>query len=155
MGDRTMTVAAELRALRSADGMIHVSTAVDWAATHPGSALHRSLEWNDAVAGTKYREWQVRQLIAVYVRDDDGNRQMISLKLDRVADGGYRDIADVMEAPDMRAAALRDALDEYNRIKDKYDWLVELAEIHAAIERVERPARRRRRITEERPRPAA
>lgn len=154
-----MTIATELHALRGTDGMVHVGSAVSWAAAHPGSALHRSLEWDNNVAGPKYREWQVRQLIAIYVRDDDGHREMISLKIDQAKDGGYRLLDDVMEAPDLRAAALRDALSEYNRIKEKYDWLEELAEIHAAIERVPepppwRPARRRQRV-EERVQPTA
>ena len=134
-----MSVASELLALRGDDGLLHVNIVHDWAAAHPGSALHGALDWNDATAARKYRLWQIRHLIEIHVVNEDRERQEISLRIDRRGGGGYRDLADVMEAPNLRAHALRDAIDEYLRTKAKYDWLSELAEVHEALERVASP----------------
>jgi len=140
-----MTIATELVALRAADGMIHVEDVHAWARANDGSALHRALEWDDRAAARKYRFEQIRLMIRIYVVNEDHERQAISLSADRGAGGGYRNLDDVMDVPDLRALALADALDEYQRIKARYDWLRELAEVHEALERVPRPVRRARR----------
>ncbi len=150
-----MSIATELLALRDHDGLFHVEHVVEWASNHPNSALHQSLLWDNAQAGHQYRLWQIRRLVAIHIVDEDRNRQTVSLKIDRSRGGGYRWLDDVMEAPDLRAAALADALESYQRLKEKYDWLAELAEVHEAIERArQRPARRRRSETINEDRPA-
>jgi hypothetical protein len=148
-----MSIASELEALYDETGLLYVEDVHDWAEANPGSALHDALEWNDAVAARQHRYWQIRRFIAIHVVDEDRNRQAISLVIDRSKGGGYRRTADVMETPNLRALALRDALNEYERIKSKYDWLAELARIHEEIERAQLPTRRRRPLggTEDRP----
>jgi hypothetical protein len=126
-------IAAELLALQTEDGLIHPAGAVRWARANPASKLYGALEWNDAVAAEAYRVGQVRSLIAICVVDASGDRTLISLSPDRVA-GGYRPISDVLAAADLRDIMLTDALSELDRVKKKYDRLVELAQVWQAAE---------------------
>jgi hypothetical protein len=145
-----MTIRSELEALFDTNGILRVETTHDWAAANPASDLYRALEWNEEKAAREYRYSQIRHLIQLHVVDEDHHRQAINLVIDRAKGGGYRRLGDVMQVPNLRELALRDALAEYERIKDKYDWLKELERIHEEIERAAlRPTRRRRGIGRE------
>src|SRR5262245_65814723 len=63
MSEHTDRIATELLALRNDKGVINPTRAVEWAREHPQSRLHGVLEWDDAVAGAKYRNEQVRKMI--------------------------------------------------------------------------------------------
>jgi hypothetical protein len=137
MSERVETIAAELLRLRTGDGRICAPDAVRWAREHPESRLHASLQWDDAIAGEAYRVWQVRTLIAVHIVDAEGARRFVSLSIDR-AEGGYRQISDVMRSRDMRAVMLSDALAELERVQRKYRHLQELDVVWAARDKVSR-----------------
>jgi hypothetical protein len=126
----------ELLALTDASGFIKPFTVVTWARKNPHSHLHKRFEWNDRLAAEQHRLDQARQLIAVYVRADDGHRATISLVEDRHQAGGYRRIEQVMSSADMRAIALRQALAEFHRWRDRYRYMVELAQIFAAADAI-------------------
>lgn len=127
-----MTIEQELLALTDDEGFIKPRVVVDWARENPSSELHGRFEWDDAKAAEKYRVDQARQLIAVHVRTDDGERATISLVQDRNPDGGYRRIEQVMSNAELRAMALRQAMREFNRWRKRYEHLSELAKVFAA-----------------------
>lgn len=135
-------VATELLGLRRND-LIVPSEAVKWARGHPSSALYASLEWDDSVAGEQYRIQQVRQLIAVFIEPVHNVRQYVSLSVDRVEGGGYRDINSVMNTPDLRTTLLQDALHELERARNKYAMLTELDRVWVAVEAVQKRPRGR------------
>jgi hypothetical protein len=137
---RVKNIAAELLALRTAEGVISAPDAVRWARDNPQSALHGALTWDDAEAGQRYRIWQVRSLIAVHVVDANGGRAFVSLSVDRGA-GGYRPLPEVLSRVDLRAVMLADALEDLERVQRKYERLAELTEVWAAKDKV---ARRRK-----------
>lgn len=141
---KTERLSRELNALKNADGMIVPTDVVAWAERHTRSALHAEIEWDDAVAGPKWRLQQVRMLIAVHVVDPEGHRQFVSLSIDRSAGGGYRSVADVISKVDLREVMLNDALEDLNRMQQKYQWLQELAAVWAAAAEVEKTMRKRR-----------
>jgi hypothetical protein len=124
-----MTIEQELITILEADpeNMLHPEVVVDWAEHHPDSALHRSFEWDDQKAAHSHRLWQARQIIKLHVIDNRGQPQMISLKIDRKAGGGYRELADVMAKRDLRAMALQEALDDLRGFERRYSYLEELA----------------------------
>jgi hypothetical protein len=130
-----MTIQSELEALRDSDPqhILHPERVIEWAHDNPDSALHKGLEWDDARAGHQYRLWQVRQLVKVHVRDARREPTMISLKIDRIAGGGYRQLTDVMAAPDLRCMAFAEALTELRRVQKKYHYLRELEHVWEAI----------------------
>lgn len=135
MSRRTERIAAELLALQDADGKILPSNAVAWARSEPGSQLHAELEWDDAVAGERYRVQQVRQLIAIHIVEPEGYRQFVSLSIDREYGGGYRPMSEVSTRVDFRECLLSDAFNELERIQRKYHRLQELSEVWAATTR--------------------
>jgi hypothetical protein len=143
MSERTESIATELLALRNGNGVINPAEAVSWAKTHRKSSLHGALEWDDEIAGEKWRIWQVRQMISVYIVDADGGRRFVSLSIDRKHDGsnGYRPLSEVMERPDLREVMMNDALHDLERVQERYKKLTDLNEVWAAAEKLR--ARRR------------
>jgi hypothetical protein len=135
-------VRAEIVALRDADGLIHAGSLVDWARQNSESALHTQFEWDDQIAGERYRVEQARRLIAIHVVDVDLNRQTVSLVADR-RDGGYRDLDEVLSHHEMRRLALLDALSEVKRWQERHGHFAsELKSIFRAIEEVDQRLRR-------------
>src|SRR5271157_5042806 len=102
-----MSIRDELLSLKNDDGLIIAEDAVDWAKSNPSSALYGALEWDDRAAGREYRIWQVRRLIAVSVTYADGQRQVVSLSIDRGrTGGGYRQLEDVLPDKGLREQLL-------------------------------------------------
>lgn len=128
-----MTIKSELIQLQIRHGILKPEIAVAWAAAHPKSKLHGALEWDDTRAAEQFRIWQVRHLIAVHVVDKTGARQVVSLSIDRTETGGYRALDDVMASPPLREVLLADALAELERVRLKYQGLVELARIWTEV----------------------
>ena len=144
MSDRTDGIATELLALKNSNGVINPAAAVNWAKDNPESQLHASLEWDDTVAGHRWRLWQIRSLISVHIIDSDGGRRFVSLTIDRKHDGsnGYRSLEDVVARPDLRSIMLADALAELERIQARYKKLEELQPVWEQTDKV----RSRRRV---------
>ena len=132
----SVAIADELLALRNDNGVINPGEVVTWAKNNPGSRLHASLEWDDALAGERWRREQVRGLIAVHVTDADGSRKLISLSIDRTASGGYRPLDEVLGQPTLREVMLKDALAELDRVQKKYEKLQELERVWLAASQV-------------------
>lgn len=147
-----MTIQQELLALKNEEGLIVAEAAVDWAKTNPTSALHKSLEWDNASAAHNWRVWQVRKLIAIHIVTNEGGRQAVSLTIDRQREGGgYRQMEDVLRSKSLREALLEDALNELDRVQQRYKTVSELAEVWSAKDKV----RTRRKPTEKENRAAA
>jgi hypothetical protein len=125
------TLKQELLALKEAspDKALHPAAAVEWARRHRASALYNALEWDDRKAAHEYRLSQVRTLIHVHVTTGDGEPILISLSIDRSSGGGYRSIADVAKAPDLRQIMFDDALRDLERVKTKYRHVAELKRV--------------------------
>ena len=134
-----MTIEAELRALTDDHGFIKPRVVVDWARVNRGSETAKHIEWDDTVAADKYRLDQARQLISVYVREDDGSRATISLVQDRNPSGGYRHLGSVLGNSELRAMALRQALRDFERWRIRYQHLRELAAVFEAAAAVSPP----------------
>ncbi len=139
-----MTVREELLALQKAHGgILQVARAEQWARDNTASALYASLEWDDRVAAQQHRFQQIRQLIAIHIVTDTGQRQLVSLKIDRIADGGgYRYIDDVMASPSMRQMLLEEAFADLERLRLKYEALRELADVWTAAGRAKQRQQR-------------
>jgi hypothetical protein len=135
---------AALHQIAEAHGGILQPKAVVDAARNPNSPLHDAFEWNDSAAAEAYRLYQARQLIRVVVRYEQVGtktvpcRVFVSLSNDRKDDdGGYRLVTNVLSDAEQRRQLLADAREEMVRFRDKYRALSELAEVFAAIDRVD------------------
>lgn len=144
-----MSVRSELESIMTTSGgLLKVETVHDWAVSHPKSALHKELLWDDQKAGLQYRFWQIRQLIAVHVRHEKRPelRKFISLSKDRTNGngGGYRNIDDVIRSESLREVLLADALQELERVQAKYDMLSELTPVWREVSTVRSRTRRKK-----------
>lgn len=117
------------------EGIIHAERVVEWARNNPDSELHGEFEWDDGKAAHEYRIWQARRVIAVNVVSEHGERQVISLSIDRIKGGGYRNVEDVARDPSLMEIAVKDALTELRRVRAKYQHLKQLSDVWGAIGR--------------------
>ena len=138
------TIVQELESIRKSNNGILPPRAVIEAAADEKSPLHSRFTWDDTEAAEQYRLWQARQLIRLVVtvmpveKKEYTVRQYISLSQDRVADGGYRLIADVLNASELRKQMLIDAMKEMRTFKVKYARLNELAGVFAEMDKLEK-----------------
>jgi hypothetical protein len=107
------------------------------------SPLHDKFEWDNTIAGQKWRIHQARNLINVYyttINTDAGEtepcRVFVSLKDDRYDEGGYRTMVSVMNDVELRNKLLNDAKEDLVSFKLKYNQLKELALVFEAIDKV-------------------
>jgi hypothetical protein len=145
MSDRTNAIADELLALKSETGVINPAGAVAWARENKKSTLHANLEWDDSIAGERWRVSQVRQLIALHITDAEGGRRFVSLSIDRRHDGsnGYRELGDVVAQPNLREIMLKDALADLERMQERYKKLSELEPVWQQAEAVRKTRTRK------------
>lgn len=137
----TENIRAELELVRNNNaGLLRAEDVVEFA-KNENTALHSQFEWADTKAAHQYRLAQARRVIRLaitIVRTPDANRVVslyVSLTPDRVvAGGGYRPLIDVLTQREKREQLLRQALGEFERVRKKYDTLLELAPIFSAID---------------------
>ncbi len=76
MNKKSQAIVDELSKLYEKHGGLKPEVVVDWAESHPDSALHSRFEWDDTVAGREYRLWQAREIITeVRVTYPDGREE--------------------------------------------------------------------------------
>lgn len=137
-------VRQEIEALRDKDGKTNPHTVVEWAKTNTDSALHSCFQWDKSKAA--YEHWleTARRLIRIHVITPEGERNTVSLSIDRKAGGGYRSVADVLSTPNLYEIMLTDALTELNRVRAKYDRLKELKPVWQQVDRIAAKSTRKR-----------
>lgn len=116
-------------------------------AADPGHPLHSRFEWDDAVAGPKYREQQARELIrsvrVVYREptDTDPARTTRAFVAPRVPDrpNEYMPAEEVAQDPMLRALTLRQMRREWQDVRRRYAefdefWQMLATEIPAPVD---------------------
>lgn len=104
-------VGEELDRIRSQSGQLTVRAVVK-AARPKRSPIHGAFEWDDSVAGERYREYQARNLIrAIRVVDEDSSGETVSrpkfVHIDKGSeDRYYQDASIVIENVDEFALAI-------------------------------------------------
>lgn len=135
-------IARELNALVDKHGKLHPDDVVK-AAKSPKSAMHKRFTWDDTEAGIKLRRLEAMELIrevkviCVTQEKTFNVRGFHSLGSDRLNGGGYRPIAAVMSDTDRKKQLLETAMKEFQSLKMKYQHLVELSDVFAAIDALE------------------
>ena len=150
--------AAELATIYQRDGAVTATAVVEEARTAV-SPLHTAFEWDDAVAGEKYRERQaenlMRQLVVVYRRpsgeatqptrflvkvrgreDEEVEREETAIAL---APHNYVPVKHVMDDADLRRRFVRQAYGELVSWRKRYQGIAELAAVFDAIDAVPEP----------------
>ena len=100
--------------------------------------LHREFEWNDSIAGEKYREHQARRLIRYVVIETPEVpkatpvRAYVNITAEKT--GAYRPVDVVLSQPDSRAMLMRQARGDMEAFRAKYMSLMgDLQEVFTAI----------------------
>ncbi len=144
----------ELERLReSNNGSLNPEQVVDFARRNRRSALHAEFEWDDTEAAHQFRLQQARHIIRLNINvletpnGDVTVPMYVSLVSDRTRGGGYRTLESVMSSEELREQLLQQALDEFQRVRRKYQTLQELAPVFTALDRVARRAERARAAT--------
>ena len=121
---------------RDEDGNLKSQQIVD-AARDSNSELHKCFEFDDAVAGEKYRLIQARDIIRHFVikhTNDKGEEQNIRTFQITTVTNHYEPTRVIMKNPDEYAALLARAKEELRYIKRRYETLTELEEVFEAID---------------------
>lgn len=129
----------ELAAIQNANParILDAKEVVEWAKAHPDSALHGQFTWNDEKAAYEHRLFEARRIIAIHFVNEEGERKVYSVSLDRVNGGGYRNIDEIIDNEALRNALLSEALGKLKHIKRQYQHLKELASVYEEIERAD------------------
>jgi len=148
MSENRDQIRAELEQIRNAnDGQLLPEAIVEFARNR-NTALHGEFEWNNTKAAQRFRLEQARRVIRlnINVLSTEGGDvtvpMYVSLKADRHTGGGYRTLEDVMSDDEMRAQLLEQGLEEFQRVRRKYQTIQELTPVFTAIDRVARRTNR-------------
>lgn len=98
--------------------------------------LHKCFEWDDSVAGEKYRLIQARQIIQhfVIVQEEKKDAPKIRQYQITTTKNVYEPTKVFIQKPDEYAALLERALRELEAFKRRYETLAELEQIFEAID---------------------
>lgn len=104
---------------------------VDYAKSE-NTELHKCFEWNDSIAGHKYRCIQAQGVVRNLVVVKEESEEKTPLRLfyntgDRT--GEYKPVKMIMKNEDEYESLLKKAQDELRAFKKKYSFLTELEEI--------------------------
>ncbi len=108
-----------------------------------GTELHKCFEWDDTVAAEKYRNVQarevLRQLVVKRVEPPKNDNEEEKVTYFRVFEASpekntYKSVALIVQNADEHAKLIEQARRELEAFKKRYENVVELAEVMAAIE---------------------
>lgn len=107
-------------------------------ARNVSSELHKCFEWNDSIAGEKYREIQAQQILrSLVISKQVEDKEPVTYRLfvnTGERDGKYKPVEFVVRKQDEYEKLLETAKRELIAFKAKYSMLVELAEIFREID---------------------
>lgn len=123
-------------------GRLHPEDIVEHAKAR-GSVLHDYFTWDDGRAAHQWRINEARDLIRSYAVVVEQvppitTRAWVSLKPDRLQGGGYTSIGRILSQKEQHAQMLRDALEDFESLRLRYEKLHELQPVFAAVRKVRR-----------------
>lgn len=109
----------ELEKIRKANNGL-TAEAVVKEASKKSSPLHSYFDWENDVAGKKWRLHQARMLINVVIYDD-GEDDVAKSYAYEIVDGKYQHMADILKIPSWRQQVMNQAKGYLKYWKSKYD----------------------------------
>jgi len=144
-----MSIPRELKACAK-NGIILAEDVRAWALKHKGSEIYKSLEKDPTKGLHEYQLIQIRRMIRIHLIEPTGQRQFVSLSIDRkLPQGGYRAIDDVIDVPSLREVLLEDALTDFERMRAKYELVQELAGVWLEVSKVKTKQKTKKKTKEE------
>lgn len=109
---------------------------VDYAQAHPKSELHKCFTWDDAKAANEYRKTEARQVLRLLVFVDEKEEEPTKIRVLQKTSESYEPVKKILRDEDEYKALLARAKAELQAFKRRYENLVELEEVLAAIDKL-------------------
>lgn len=101
------------------------------------SALHNDFEWNDSIAGEKYRNIQASEMIRlIVIQSEEAEHEPIRVFQKVEEAHTYEPVRLIVQHKDEYQALLRRAKAELKAFENRYKSLVELQEVFKEIDRL-------------------
>lgn len=131
----TTSLREQLMEVRASTGALTQVNVVD-VARSPGHPLHNRFEWDDTIAGEKYRLEQAGELIRSVqqvFRKADGHRGKVREFHSVDRDGGheYIPLEEVAENPTVSKVILADMMRDWQQFKRRYEHMQEFLKLIA------------------------
>lgn len=106
-------------------------------ARNENSVIHNDFEWNDTVAGEKYRNIQARQMIQnfVIVREEKEAEPIRALQISTTVNE-YKPVEIILRNEDEYQSLLKRALAELEAFERRYQTLTELEPIFEVMKQI-------------------
>lgn len=106
-------------------------------ARNEGSVLHSDFEWNDSVAGEKYRKIQAMEMIRMFVftpvKEKNEPTRVFEISTQKNV---YKPVSVIVRNDNEYQKLLKTALNELENFKRKYGRISELEDVFKAIEAI-------------------
>ena len=111
---------------------------LEYARKNKDSELHKCFEWNDTIAGEKYRLIQASNVISsisFVIEEEPIKKQKVyfSVKSDAKESRKFKNIKDILEDDEDYKALLNKARKEFETCKDNYDSLIKREDLKNII----------------------
>lgn len=111
---------------------------LEYARKNKDSELHKCFEWNDTIAGEKYRLIQASNVISsisFVIEEEPIKKQKVyfSIKSDAKESRKFKNIKDILEDDEDYKALLNKARKEFETCKDNYDNLIKREDLKDII----------------------
>jgi hypothetical protein len=105
-------------------------------ARNPSSEIHNDFEWNDAIAGEKYRETQAQRMIRMFTfeREEKSEEPVVRAFEISTERNTYKPREFFFKNDDEYGALLAKACDEARAFANRYKTLAEMRDVVEAIE---------------------
>lgn len=101
-----------------------------------GALLHDQFEWDDEIAGGKYREIQARGIMRNLIVSIEGNNMSSNTRGLVHVQKGYNSVDRVIKVPETRELLFKKAIEELEAFKRKYQDLLEFTKFFDEIDKL-------------------
>ena len=134
-------VGRELEKIENVDGSVDAKNVVRFAEKNVDSELHKCFEWNNDIAGEKYRMMQASQIlcsISIVTSETDTVdkevvRAYVNIREQETGKRKFKNISRVLENDDEYEQIKVKAFNELSNCKEKYSKLLELGDLKELI----------------------
>lgn len=111
---------------------------LEFAKNNKNSEIHKCFEWNDKIAGEKYRLQQASKLISsisFIIEEEPVKKQKIyySIKTEEKEVSKFKNIKNILEDDNEYAILCKKAKDDLERCKDNYNDLIKKEDLKDII----------------------
>lgn len=130
-------VGEELEKLEFA-GELNADEVLKFAKNNPESETYKCFEWDDSIAGEKYRRYQASHImtsIAVKIKEEPAETQRVYVSVKTALDDKrtFKNIKEVLKNDDEYQQLVDKAKADFESCKDKYETLLEKDDLKEVI----------------------